>query len=106
MNLPGGREIVRRPVPIWRVNTMKIVGFEANEGLRLGVVEGDNVIDLQAVDAKAAGQSGRRAGADNGDLKPLARPRQARAGERPQAAQGPQVRRCRWRGRRRSSASA
>jgi 2-keto-4-pentenoate hydratase/2-oxohepta-3-ene-1,7-dioic acid hydratase in catechol pathway len=31
---------------------MKIVGFESNEGLRLGVVEGDNVIDLQAVDAK------------------------------------------------------
>ena len=31
---------------------MKIVGFETNEGLRLGVVEGDNVIDLQAVDAK------------------------------------------------------
>src|SRR4029078_2688485 len=31
---------------------MKIVGFESNEGLRLGVVEGENVIDLQAVDAK------------------------------------------------------
>ena len=31
---------------------MKIVGFESSEGLRLGVVEGDNVIDLQAVDAK------------------------------------------------------
>ena len=31
---------------------MKIVGFETSEGLRLGVVEGDNVIDLQAVDAK------------------------------------------------------
>ena len=29
---------------------MKIVGFEANVGLRLGVVEGDQVIDLQAVD--------------------------------------------------------
>ena len=29
---------------------MKIVGFEANGGLRLGVVEGDQVIDLQAVD--------------------------------------------------------
>src|SRR5262245_53562177 len=31
---------------------MKIVGFQSSEGLRLGVVEGDNVIDLQAVDAK------------------------------------------------------
>jgi acylpyruvate hydrolase len=30
---------------------MKIVGFEAASGLRLGVVEGDQVIDLQAVDA-------------------------------------------------------
>jgi 2-keto-4-pentenoate hydratase/2-oxohepta-3-ene-1,7-dioic acid hydratase in catechol pathway len=29
---------------------MKIVGFEADGGLRLGMVEGDQVIDLQAVD--------------------------------------------------------
>ena len=29
---------------------MKIVGFEANGALHLGVVEGDQVIDLQAVD--------------------------------------------------------
>jgi acylpyruvate hydrolase len=29
---------------------MKIVGFEADGGLRLGTVEGDQVIDLQAVD--------------------------------------------------------
>jgi 2-keto-4-pentenoate hydratase/2-oxohepta-3-ene-1,7-dioic acid hydratase in catechol pathway len=29
---------------------MKIVGFEADGGLRLGIVEGDQVIDLQAVD--------------------------------------------------------
>src|SRR5262249_15126466 len=50
MNLRGPRPF-RRPLPSWRVNIMKIVGFETNEGLRLGVVEGDNVIDLQAVDA-------------------------------------------------------
>ena len=31
---------------------MKIVGFESSEGLHLGVVEGDQVIDLQAVDAR------------------------------------------------------
>src|ERR1700704_2737488 len=43
---------MRATYRIWRFNTMKIVGFETNEGLRLGVVEGDNVIDLQAVDAK------------------------------------------------------
>ena len=32
---------------------MKIVGFEANGELRLGVVEGDQVIDLKAADEKA-----------------------------------------------------
>jgi 2-keto-4-pentenoate hydratase/2-oxohepta-3-ene-1,7-dioic acid hydratase in catechol pathway len=32
---------------------MKIVGFEAAEGKRLGVVENDQVIDLQAADPKA-----------------------------------------------------
>src|SRR5262249_35970625 len=51
MNLPGGRGR-SDPCAIWRVNTMKILGFHSNEGLRLGVVEGDNVIDLQAVDAR------------------------------------------------------
>jgi len=30
---------------------MKIVGFQSNGGLHLGVVEGDQVIDLQAVDS-------------------------------------------------------
>ena len=39
---------------------MKIVGFESNEGLRLGVVEGDQVIDLQAVDAKVGRIEGNR----------------------------------------------
>jgi acylpyruvate hydrolase len=29
---------------------MKIVGFEADGGLRLGIVEGDQVVDLQSVD--------------------------------------------------------
>ena len=50
---------------------MKIVGFEAN-GLRLGVVEGDNVIDLQAVDASLPGDLGEVLRRSNGDLKPLA----------------------------------
>ena len=35
--------------------TMKIVGFEANGAPHLGVVEGDQVIDLQAVDAGIPG---------------------------------------------------
>jgi 2-keto-4-pentenoate hydratase/2-oxohepta-3-ene-1,7-dioic acid hydratase in catechol pathway len=51
---------------------MKIVGFEANNGLRLGVVEGDNVIDLQAVDAAAPTDLGEALRRNNGDLKPLA----------------------------------
>ena len=51
---------------------MKIVGFEAKNGLRLGVVEGDAVIDLQAVDAKVPADLGEFLRASNGDLKPLA----------------------------------
>ena len=50
---------------------MKIVGFEAEGGLRLGVVEGDQVIDLQAVDAKVPGDLAAVLAANNGDLTPL-----------------------------------
>jgi len=49
---------------------MKIVGFEA-DGLRLGIVEGDQVIDLQAADPKVPGDLGAVLAANNGDLKPL-----------------------------------
>jgi 2-keto-4-pentenoate hydratase/2-oxohepta-3-ene-1,7-dioic acid hydratase in catechol pathway len=51
---------------------MKIVGFEANGGLRLGVVEGDSVVDLQAVDASVPADLGEWLRAHDGDLKPLA----------------------------------
>jgi len=51
---------------------MKIVSFEANNGVRLGVVEGDSVIDLQAVDASVPGDLGEYLRAHHGDLKPLA----------------------------------
>ena len=51
---------------------MKIVGFESNEGLRLGIVEGDQVIDLQAVDAKVPANLADVLKANNGDLRPLA----------------------------------
>jgi 2-keto-4-pentenoate hydratase/2-oxohepta-3-ene-1,7-dioic acid hydratase in catechol pathway len=51
---------------------MKIVGFEAEGGLRLGIVEGDQVIDLQAVDAKVPTDLGAALAANNGDLEPLA----------------------------------
>ena len=51
---------------------MKIVGFQSNEGLRLGVVEGDSVIDLQAVDAKVPANLADVLAQSNGDLKGLA----------------------------------
>lgn len=50
---------------------MKIVGFELNKTLHLGVVDGDHVIDLQAVDPKVPGDLGEWLRAHNGDLKPL-----------------------------------
>ena len=50
---------------------MKIVSFE-DKGLRLGVIEGDNVIDLQAADASAPNDLGDWLRRSNGDLKPLA----------------------------------
>ncbi len=51
---------------------MKIVGFETEAGLRLGVVEGDNVVDLQAVDPRVPADLGLWLAANDGDLKPLA----------------------------------
>ena len=50
---------------------MKIVGFEANGAPHLGVVEGDQVIDLQAVDAGIPGDLGEVLRRHNGDLTPL-----------------------------------
>jgi acylpyruvate hydrolase len=51
---------------------MKIVSFATHNGTRLGVVEGDTVIDLQAVDANAPGDLGEALRRSNGDLTPLA----------------------------------
>ncbi|MEA2930252.1 MAG: hypothetical protein QOG38_2680 [Hyphomicrobiales bacterium] len=52
---------------------MRVMGFQGEGGgLRLGVVEGDQVIDLQAVDAKVPTDLGAVLAANNGDLKPLA----------------------------------
>ena len=50
---------------------MKIVGFKANGALRLGVVEGEEVIDLQAVDANAPYDLGEWLRRGDGDLGPL-----------------------------------
>src|SRR5215475_2835507 len=50
---------------------MKIVGFEANGALHLGVVEGDQVIDLQAVHKSIPGDLGECLRRNNSDLSPL-----------------------------------
>jgi 2-keto-4-pentenoate hydratase/2-oxohepta-3-ene-1,7-dioic acid hydratase in catechol pathway len=51
---------------------MKIVAFEAQGGPRLGVIEGDRAIDLQAADASAPTDLGAWLAKTGGDLKPLA----------------------------------
>jgi acylpyruvate hydrolase len=50
---------------------MKIVGFETDAGLRLGVVEADQVIDLQAVDANTPTDLGVLLARTSGDLRSL-----------------------------------
>ncbi len=47
---------------------MKIVSFESPSGLRLGVVEGDQVVDLQAADPKVPNELGALLAATKGDL--------------------------------------
>jgi acylpyruvate hydrolase len=55
-----------------REQGMKIIGFEANGALHLGLVEGDQVIDLQAVDKGLPGDLGEVLRKRNGDLSVLA----------------------------------
>jgi 2-keto-4-pentenoate hydratase/2-oxohepta-3-ene-1,7-dioic acid hydratase in catechol pathway len=50
---------------------MKIVGFEANKGVRLGVIDGDNVVDLQAVDANVPADLAEVLRRSNGDLSSI-----------------------------------
>jgi 2-keto-4-pentenoate hydratase/2-oxohepta-3-ene-1,7-dioic acid hydratase in catechol pathway len=50
---------------------MKIVGFESEAGLRIGVVEGDQVIDLNAADDRLPTDLGVWLAANNGDTRPL-----------------------------------
>jgi 2-keto-4-pentenoate hydratase/2-oxohepta-3-ene-1,7-dioic acid hydratase in catechol pathway len=64
---------------------MKIVSFTDAGRLRLGVVEGDNVIDLQAADAAAPADLGDWLKRSNGDLKPIAE----LAGKAPASARRP-----------------
>jgi len=51
---------------------MKIVAFEGQGGARLGVVEGDQVIDLSAADTNAPTDLGAFLAKTDGDTKPLA----------------------------------
>src|SRR5271156_2595462 len=51
---------------------MKIVAFEGQGGPHLGVVEGDQVVDLQAADAKVPGDLGEWLKQNDGATKPLA----------------------------------
>ena len=51
---------------------MKIVGFKGQDGRRLGVVEGDQLIDLQAADPKAPRDLGEWLRQSKGDLSPIA----------------------------------
>jgi acylpyruvate hydrolase len=50
---------------------MKIVGFQGNGGLHLGVVEGDQVVDLQAVDSAIPRDLGEVLRRHDGDLTAL-----------------------------------
>ena len=51
---------------------MRIVAYESQGSARLGLVEGDEVIDLQTVDEKIPSDLGEWLTRSNGDLKPLA----------------------------------
>jgi 2-keto-4-pentenoate hydratase/2-oxohepta-3-ene-1,7-dioic acid hydratase in catechol pathway len=51
---------------------MKIVAFEGQSGPHLGVVEGDQVVDLQAIDNKLPRDLGEYLAKNNGDTRPLA----------------------------------
>src|SRR5208283_222491 len=64
---------------------MKIVGFETNKGLRLGVVEGNEVIDLQEADEKAPSDLAVWLARHGGDLTPL----KELAGRAPKGARRP-----------------
>ena len=50
---------------------MKIVGFETDAGPRLGVIEGEEVVDLQAVDPTVPNDLAAALARHNGDLGPL-----------------------------------
>ena len=64
---------------------MKIVGFASDSGPRLGLIEGEEVVDLCAADPRVPGDLGSWLVAHDGDLAPLA----AIAARAPAAARRP-----------------
>ena len=51
---------------------MKIVGLETNDGVRIGVIDQDMVVDVRAVDASVPTDLGEWLRLSNGNLKPFA----------------------------------
>jgi len=66
---------------------MKIVGFVADQALRIGIVDGDQVVDLQQVDGRIPVNLADWLAANGGDLRPLAQ----LARDAPAAARRPLV---------------
>ena len=50
---------------------MKIVGFLSDTGVRLGLIEGDMVVDLQAADSRVPSDLGVWLAENDGELAPL-----------------------------------
>ena len=67
---------------------MKIVAFEGQGGPRLGVVDGDTVVDLNAVDSAVPTDLGEWLKRNDGDTKPLADIAKRAAAARAPAARG------------------
>jgi acylpyruvate hydrolase len=61
-----------RPSYSYGIDLMKIVGFTTDEGLRLGVVDGDQVVDLQAADPSIPNDLAAVLRKCDGDLRPIA----------------------------------
>jgi len=70
--LCGSAAACDRGVDATGLAAMKIAGFETENGLRLGVIRGDTVVDLQAVDPRIPTDLALWLDAYEGELAPLA----------------------------------
>src|SRR5262249_25551342 len=59
-------------ISLSKAGPLDVGSFESNKSVRLGLVDGDNVIDLQAADANLPGDLGEVLRRSNGHLGPLA----------------------------------